>query len=697
MRVSSLARRDYPWSPRRTVAAAVLVSAGAWFAACSDSGTGPGPGPSTPNRPPVATQAIPDRDIALGDTVEIELGAHFRDPDGDALTWRAASSSPAVASASVAGSMVSVVALARGAATITATAADPGGLEASLDFEVTVRNSGPAPAGELPDLELKLGTETDVDVSLVFTDPDGDTLTFRAVSSDTAVATAAAAGGAVTVTARARGTATITATAADPAGLEASLDFDVTVPNSAPAPAGELADLELEVGTEADVDVASAFSDPDGDALTFRAASSDTAVARAASAEGVVTVTARARGTATITVTATDPGGLSASHNFDVVVPNRAPRLTTALPDLTLTVGESRPLVLSRYFSDPDGDPIAFVASSSDETRVSLTTSGTTVRIEANRSGAARVTVRAADVHGLSAEASFGVTVTPYVPPPSGFDVAFGWHSSVSASTRAAIRQAASTWEGILANTELSAVRFDRQITCGSLTTTEPVGLVDDLLIFFAVTSIDGEGGTLGYAGPCYVRSGSFLPSVGRVVLDSDDLPRLSAAAMQSLVLHEVAHVLGFGTIWNVTNPSEGTAGTVTVDTHFPGPNAVAAFDAAGGASYTGGKVPVQNVDPGPDGHWRYSMFAGELMAPSISAHTGSAVSAITIQALADLGYTVSGGFADPFSVILPDRAPGRLPLAEAGRMLRLGDDILRIPIRVVDENGRVVRVIPPR
>jgi len=652
---------------------------------------------TVPNSSPAPVGDLVDQELELGTEAEVEVASAFADPDGDTLTFRAASSDTVVATVAAAAGLVTVTARARGTATISVTATDPAGLEASLDFEVMVPNSAPAPVGELADLELELGTEAGVDVSAAFADPDGDTLTFHAVSSDTAVATAAAAGGVVTVTARMRGSATVTVTAADPDGLEASRDFEVAVPNSAPSPAGELVDLELEVGTDANVDVAAAFADPDGDALVFGVVSSDTVVARAAVADGVVTLTARARGSATITVTATDPGGLSGSLSFDVVVPNRAPTLTTALPDLTLTAGETHRLVLSRYFSDPDGDPITFSASSSDEARVSLATTGATVRIEANRAGSAQVTVRAEDIQGLSTEASFGVTVTPYVPPPSGFDVAFGWHSSVSASTRGAIRQAVSTWEGILANTELSDVRFDRQITCGNFTTTEAVGVVDDLLIFFAVTSIDGEGGTLGYAGPCYIRSGSWLPSVGRVVLDSDDLPRLSAAAMQSLVLHEVAHVLGFGLLWDVTNPSEGTADPATVDTHFPGPNAIAAFNAAGGASYTGGKVPVQNVDPGPDAHWRYSMFAGELMAPSISAQTGSALSAITIEALADLGYAVSGGFADPFTVALPDRAPGPLPAAEAGRMLELGDDILRIPIRVVDENGRVVRVIPPR
>ncbi|WP_419167229.1 hypothetical protein [Candidatus Palauibacter sp.] len=128
------------------------------------------------------------------------------------------------------------------------------------------------------------------------------------------------------------------------------------------------------------------------------------------------------------------------------------------------------------------------------------------------------------------------------------------------------------------------------------------------------------------------------------------------------------------------------------MDTHFTGSGAVAAFNAAGGTSYTGGKVPVENTRSGRDAHWRESVFATEVMAPTISAVNPSSLSAITIRSLSDLGYAVDAGLADPYSVPSPDIAPERL-----GPVIEFGDDILRVPLRVVDENGRVVRVIPPR
>ena len=113
-------------------------------------------------------------------------------------------------------------------------------------------------------------------------------------------------------------------------------------------------------------------------------------------------------------------------------------------------------------------------------------------------------------------------------------------------------------------------------------------------------------------------------------------------------------------------------------DPHFNGPLAIEAFDAAGGTNYTAGaKVPVS----ADEGHWR---FGGELMGIG-----GSAISAITVQYLADLDYVVDVSQADPFQ--LPSSAKA---IADQGLDLR--NDILQGPIRVADENGHIVRVIPP-
>ena len=108
-----------------------------------------------------------------------------------------------------------------------------------------------------------------------------------------------------------------------------------------------------------------------------------------------------------------------------------------------------------------------------------------------------------------------------------------------------------------------------------------------------------------------------------------------------ALTLHEMAHVLGIGvgTAWNSFGPALNSSN----DQHFNGPLAIAAFDAAGGQNYTGAKVPVE-----PDrAHWRAPVLSGEIMGGGRDRK----VSAITIQALADMGYVVDVRQADPYTL----------------------------------------------
>ena len=93
--------------------------------------------------------------------------------------------------------------------------------------------------------------------------------------------------------------------------------------NRAPVAVGRLPDRALQMdGGVAIVDIAGAFRDPDGDALTYAAASSAPAVARVQAAEARVTLSPVSAGAATITVTATDAGGSngSAAQRFVMTV-----------------------------------------------------------------------------------------------------------------------------------------------------------------------------------------------------------------------------------------------------------------------------------------------------------------------------------------------------------------------------------------
>lgn len=84
-------------------------------------------------------------------------------------------------------------------------------------------------------------------------------------------------------------------------------------------------------------------------------------------------------------------------------------------------------------------------------------------------------------------------------------------------------------------------------------------------------------------------------------------------------------------------------------DTHFAGPLAIEAFNAAGGRNYPGKKVPVSTA--GDDGHWRGSIFGNEVMSSGLDVSLPAPLSAVTIQSMADMGYEVDVTKADDYAL----------------------------------------------
>ena len=271
-----------------------------------------------------------------------------------------------------------------------------------------------------------------------------------------------------------------------------------------------------------------------------------------------------------------------------------------------------------------------------------------------------------------------------------------------TASQDAAFIAAANRWMTILQG-DLGDVDFSSNPvpadSCGEgVVHPEVSDRVDDLRILIDIRSIDGLNGTLAQAGFCQIRTASRLPVLGFMSFDSEDLgPIEMAGDLAALTLHEMGHVLGVGTLWpdsdtllvNPSLPSDPGA-----DTHFDGVAAIAAFDAAGGTAYTGGaKVPVENVlgVGSADSHWRESVLENELMTPALQSGLDNPLSAITIESLADLGYSVDSSGADPFAPVFS--APAKLT-APGGRVLSLENDTYWGPFNVVDPSGRVTRTI---
>jgi Ca2+-binding RTX toxin-like protein len=175
-------------------------------------------------------------------------------------------------------------------------------------------------------------------------------------------------------------------------------------------------------------------------------------------------------------------------------------------------------------------------------------------------------------------------------------------------------------------------------------------GFVDDLLIDASVVAIDGSGGILAQAGPDWVRSASYLPFHGIMQFDSADVAVMfSNGTFAAVILHEMGHVLGIGTLWdagpnNLLDP---------VNHRYTGANALAEYRILTGnpsATY----IPVEDGGgPGTaNGHWDEETFNTEIMTGYIeSAGTSMPISRMTIASLADLGYSVNLSVADPYSM----------------------------------------------
>ncbi|TVP49203.1 MAG: hypothetical protein EA350_02355 [Gemmatimonadales bacterium] len=225
--------------------------------------------------------------------------------------------------------------------------------------------------------------------------------------------------------------------------------------------------------------------------------------------------------------------------------------------------------------------------------------------------------------------------------------------------------------------------------------------VVDDLLILLSEGILDGPGGSAALAGPCFIRQEGLLPLVGRITVDTEDVAALVALGLLGDILtHEIGHVLGVGTLWNLFGllDSPSLPDASGADTHFRGAAAGAAFGSVGGAGYAGPRVPVENLQGAQgvrDVHWRQAVFGAELMSPFLTPGRANPLSRVTAGSLADLGYGVRLDAAEPYA--LPGTAAG--DEAAAASPDRPPFEVRHLnrttPLHVLDGEGRIVHLIP--
>lgn len=267
------------------------------------------------------------------------------------------------------------------------------------------------------------------------------------------------------------------------------------------------------------------------------------------------------------------------------------------------------------------------------------------------------------------------------------YDIEFRYLTPIEPGETTPFNRAASRWQHLLVGDvpDIDLVLGVDGCGTGSPKVDETI---DDLVIFVRLEAIDGPGGVLGSAGPCVVRPSSHLPALGIMFFDTADLEGLRVSGLlETVVVHEMGHVLGFGTTWEEEELLVGAGGP---DPYFVGVGAISAFNSIGGEAYPGNPVPVENTGGAGtrDGHWRESVFVNELMTGWINEGSNP-LSAVTAASMSDLGYEVDLTAADSYWLTFPLRAVQGAPTG-----LHLMGDIWRGPLYEVDAEGRVRLIV---
>ena len=158
---------------------------------------------------------------------------------------------------------------------------------------------------------------------------------------------------------------------------------------------------------------------------------------------------------------------------------------------------------------------------------------------------------------------------------------------------------------------------------------------VDDILITAELGYIDGVGNVLGQAGPTAVRTQGSLPATATMKFDSADVADMGAVVFQDVVIHEMAHSLGFGSIWDRLS--------LVTNGQFTGQNAVDAYHSMGGQA--SGIAVEQEYGAGTAGsHWDEETFDNELMTGFINSGENY-FTKMSAASFADLGYVLSSNY----------------------------------------------------
>lgn len=238
--------------------------------------------------------------------------------------------------------------------------------------------------------------------------------------------------------------------------------------------------------------------------------------------------------------------------------------------------------------------------------------------------------------------------------PAERFEIELEFSATVPEDYRQAVRLAATRWEEIISGGLTPSV-IDAD-DCGG----HPLRTgrsVTNLLISVRVEPLGGN--SVGFAGPCSFRGAGGLPDYGYMTL-SDSLSGSGSALLELSALHEMGHILGIGTLWNIPGiagwnhinyaPENACSSNepFTADPEYTSNSALSEYRNLPGRSAATG-IPLEKGGPVGVrcGHWDADALPGELMVSEINATESYTISRITAASLNDLGYDVDLTKAD--------------------------------------------------
>lgn len=371
------------------------------------------------NRKPVIT-GVPTEPLNLMFEDSMTFDMEYSDPDGDEVTVSVERASAAdVWKRPSKGKLQLIITGGKaddGAYTTKATLTDSEGASTLVEVHYVLNNNRP-PVLEIVESGKTTLTHKETSVfRFSYGDADGDGLDVVFSPASDAETWADDGAGNITLTITGKdapaGSYTATATVSDGVfSAETSVSYTI-LPNIEPVITQE-GSISGPLKYRDAASLKMICSDADGDILTASTTPGSPAAVWTNDGSGTYTLSIRGdsapAGTYTASISISDGFGGNASRQVEYTLKgNKAPVLSTGLPNTIIGTGESRLIDLGKHFQDSDGDEIAFSMKSSGDVFAEL--NGAYLAFSMSKPGTGSITVSASDGIAAPVETTFSVS-----------------------------------------------------------------------------------------------------------------------------------------------------------------------------------------------------------------------------------------------------------------------------------------------